>query len=113
MNEIPLSLFIFMSAITIGLIIFSLIYRENFVRIITSFISMALSFVNSQIVMNGNLVMIQTDGTEYSYIPVTVPYLNYVWLFFAILSLGLTILFIMDEVHIHTQSVLEMSDRET
>ena len=106
-NELPLALYIFMCGMAICLIIFSLINRENFVRIITSFIAMILSYVNASVILNGNVVLIQTDGTTYSYIPVTISALNYVWLFLAILSALLVVLFIADIINENLQSELD------
>ena len=112
MNEIPLSLYIFMCITAVGLIVFSLIYNENFVRIITSFISMVLSYVNATVILNGNVVMVQTDGSTYSYIPITIPALNYFWLFLALLSLLLVVLFVADEININLQSNIDKEQRE-
>ncbi len=102
-----------MCAAAIGLIIFSLINRENFVRIITSFIAMILSYVNASVILNGNVVLIQTDGTTHSYIPVTISALNYFWLFLAVLSALLVILFFADLINTNMQSALDEKEAET
>jgi hypothetical protein len=112
MNEIPLSLYIAMCGAALGLIIFSLVYNENFVRIITSLVAMVLSYVNAQTILNGNVVLIQSTGTSYSYIPVIVPALNYIWLFLAILSFILALLFIADEININMQDALDEKEAE-
>ncbi len=112
MNEIPLSLYVFMSASALGLLIFSLVYTENFVRIITSFISSVLSYVNGMVILNGNVVVIQSDGSTYSYIPVEIPALNYFWTFLALLSFILMILFIADMVNIDLQTELDEKEAE-
>jgi len=114
MNEIPLALYMFMCAVSIALIVFSLIERENFVRIITSFIAMVLSYVNASVILNGNVVLIQTDGVTHSYIPVMIPALNYFWLFLALLSALLVVLFIADLINLSLQSELDekQSDAE-
>jgi len=101
MNEIPLSLYIFMCVSALGLIIFSLVYRENFARIITSLVSVILSYINAQVILNGNVVLIQTTGTTYTYIPIQISGLNYLWLLLGVISFLLFILFIIDEINIH------------
>lgn len=106
-NEIPLSLFNIMNVVTLALMIFTLIYNENIVRIITAFITTILSYVNSFIIINGNVVEIQTDGVTYSYIPIINTTLNYFWLFIAIIMGIFTVLFIIDEVNINLQAELE------
>ena len=109
MNEIPLSLYIFMCVSTLFLFIFSLIYRENFARIITSLISVLMSYVNAQVILNGNVVLIQTTGTAYTYIPIHVPALNYVWMFLGVISFLLFILFIIDEINL---SIMAKRDKK-
>lgn len=111
-SEIPLSLYLFMCSTAIGLIIFSLVYNENFVRIITSFIATVLSYVNAMVILNGNVVVIQSTGTTFSYIPVEVPALNYLWLFFAILSFILMCLFIADLINVNIQTELDEKEAE-
>ena len=101
-----------MCTASIGLIIFSLINRENFVRIITSFVAMILSYVNALVILNGNVVLVQTDGTTFSYIPIEVPALNYFWLLLAILSGLLLILFIADLINTYLQSELDEKQRD-
>jgi hypothetical protein len=112
MNEIPLSLFNVMSVITFILILFTLIYKENFVRITTAFISMILSYVLSFIIINGNVVIIQSTGTAYTYIPIINTTLNYFWLFIAIVMGLFTVLFIIDEVNINLMAELEEANAE-
>jgi len=112
MNEIPLSLYIFMNVATLSLFIFSLVYRENFVRIITSFITMLLSYVNAQVILNGNVVLIQTTGTTYTYIPIQVPALNYVWIFLGAISFLLFILFILDEINLSIMAKNEKKESD-
>jgi len=107
MNEIPLSLFNVMSVCTLALMLFSLIYRENIVRIITSFITMVLAYVNSYLIINGNVVMIQSDGETYSYIPVINTTYNYFWLFIAILMGIFMELFIADQINLVLHSELD------
>lgn len=111
-NEIPLSLYVFMCVSALGLIIFSLIYNENFVRIITIFIASILSYVNGMVILNGNVVLIQTDGTSYSYIPVQITALNYFWTFLALLSFILLVLFIADLINVNLQSELDEKEAE-
>ncbi len=106
-NEIPLSLYIFMCTAAICLIIFSLINRDNFVRIITAFISMILSYVNASVILNGNVVLIQSTGSSYSYIPVEISALNYFWLLLAVLSGLLVILFVADLINSSLQADLD------
>ncbi len=112
MNEIPLSLYIFMCTVAIALIIFSLINRENFVRITTSFIAMILSYVNASVILNGNVTLIQSTGSSFSYIPIIIPALNYFWLFLAILSALLVVLFVADEINLKLQSELDEKQAE-
>lgn len=111
-NEIPLSLYIAMNTGTLILIIFTLISRENLIRIITSFLSMVLAYLNAFLILSNNVVVIQTDGVVYSYIPVTNTSLNYFWLFIAVLMGIFTVLFILDEINIvlTDDKDMEMSD---
>ena len=106
MNELPLSLFIANEVLTFGLIIFTFIYRENLLRTITAFLSMILAYVNSMVLINGNVVLIQTTGTAYSYITISNAPLSYFYLFIAILMGLFTILFIADEVNMYLSSEL-------
>ena len=112
MNEIPLSLYIFMCVAALGLIIFSLVYRENLARIITSFISVIMSYVNAQVILNGNVVLIQTTGTTYTYIPIQVSGLNYLWIFLGIVSFLLFVLFILDEINLHIMVKDERKEKD-
>ncbi len=107
MNEIPLSLYIAISIFTLVLIIFTFIYNENIVRIITAFISMILSYTNAMQIVNGNVVLVQSDGETYSYIPVTNLTYNYFWLFMAIMMAAFTILFTIDMINKQFQDALE------
>ena len=111
-NEIPISLYIFMSTAALGLIIFSLIYNENFVRIITSFVASALSYVNGQVILNGNVVETLSDGLSYVYAPIKIPALNYLWTFLALVSFILMVLFIADMVNINLQAELDETEAE-
>ena len=108
-NEIPMNMFLVMNVVTIGLIIFSFIYEVSLFRIIASFISMILAYVNSFLIINGNVVMVQTDGAVYSFIPITNTTFNYFWLFIAILMGILTLLFIIDEINYIMQTELNES----
>lgn len=101
-----------MNGMTFVLILFTLIYKENTVRIVTAFISMVLSYMNSFIIINGNVVIIQTDGIEYSYIPVISITLNYFWLFIAIVMGIFTVLFIIDEININLMEELEEANSD-
>jgi len=112
MNEIPLSLYIFMCASSLFLFVFSLVYRENYARIITSFISVVMSYINAQVILNGNVVLIQTTGTTYTYIPIQVPGLNYLWMFLGIVSFLLFVLFIVDEININVMNKAEQKERD-
>lgn len=112
MNEIPLSLYIFMCVAALGLILFSLVYRENLARIITSFIAVIMSYVNAQVILNGNVVLIQTTGTTYAYIPIQVPGLNYLWTFLGVVSFLLFALFIIDEINLHIMAKDEKLKQE-
>ncbi len=112
MNEIPLSLYIFMCTVAIGLIIFSLIYKEGFARIITSFIAMILSYVNASVILNGNVVLIQSTGSTFSYIPIEISALNYFWSFLSILSAILMFMFVADLINTALQSELDEKQRE-
>ena len=112
MNEIPLSLYIFMSVAALGLILFSLVYYVNIARIITSFISVVMSYINAQVIINGNVVLIQTTGTTYTYIPIQVPGLNYLWLFLGVVSFLLFVLFIIDEINIHIMDKEDIKQKE-
>ncbi len=103
MNEIPLELYLFMCISALSLIVFSLVYRENFVRIITSFIAMILSYVNASVIINGNVVSITSTGTS---VPIIISSLNYFWLLLSVLSFLLFMLFIVDEINIRLQSDL-------
>ncbi len=111
-NEIPLSLFNIMNVITLALMLFVFLYHENIIRIIVSFITVVLAYVNSFIIINGNVVVIQTDGIEYSYIPVINTTLNYFWLFIAIVMGIFTVLFIIDEININLMAELEEANEE-
>ncbi len=106
-NEIPLSLYIFMCTAAIGLIVFTLINRDNFVRIITAFIAMVLCYVNASVILNGNVVLIQSTGASFSYIPVEVSALNYFWLMLAVLSGLLVIMFIADLINTSLKADLD------
>lgn len=101
-----------MSVAALGLILFSLVYRENLARIITSFISVMICYINAQVILNGNVVLIQTVGSTYAYIPITVPGLNYLWLFLAIVSFLLFVLFIIDEINMHIMEKDEKKERD-
>jgi len=91
------------------LITISLLNRENFVRIITSFIAMILSYVNASVILNGNVVEITSDGTM---ILIQVPALNYFWLFLALLSGLLLVLFIADLINSSLQAELDEKQAE-
>lgn len=112
MNEIPLSLFIALNAGTLILIVFSLLNRENLIRIVTSFLSMTLAYVNSFLILNNNVVMIQSDGDTYSFIPITNTTLNYLWLFIAMIMAIFLALFIMDEINLQINTGL-VNEEET
>ncbi len=101
-----------MCTVAIALIVFSLINRENFIRIITSFIATILSYVNASTILNGNVTLIQSTGSSFSYIPITIPALNYFWLFLAILSALLVVLFVADEINLKLQSELDEKQAE-
>ncbi len=109
MNEIPMELYIFMCVAALSLIVFSLISRENFVRIITSFISMILSYVNASVILNGNVISLTSTGT---FIPIKIPALNYFWLLLAVLSALLMLMFLADLINISLQSELDEKQRE-
>jgi len=109
MNEIPLSLYIFMCTVAIGLIIFSLVYREDFVRIVTSFIAMILSYVNASVIINNSVVEITSNGTLIS---ITIPALNYFWLLLAVLSALLVFLFVASLINSNLQSELNEKQAE-
>jgi len=111
-NEIPLSLFIFMCIAALGLILFSLVYRENLARIITSFVAAVISYINAQVILNGNVVLIQTTGTTYTFIPIQVPGLNYLWLFLGLVSFLLFVLFILDEINLTIMEKNEKKERD-
>ena len=101
-----------MCVAALALILFSLVYRENLARIITSFIAVIISYINAQVILNGNVVLIQTTGTTYTFIPIQVPGLNYLWLFLGIVSFLLFALFIIDEINIHIMAKDEQKERD-
>ena len=112
MNEIPLSLYITMMAIAFSFLVGSLLIREDFIRIIFSFISMTMSYINSMVILNGNVVLYQTTGSVYSEIPVQVTSLNYFWLLLAILSALLLLLFVVSLINSSLQSDLDERNAE-
>lgn len=101
-----------MCVAALGLLLFSLVYRENLARIITSFVAAVLSYINAQVILNGNVVLIQTTGTTYTFIPIQVPGLNYLWLFLGIVSFLLFILFILDEINLTIMEKNEKKEKE-
>lgn len=108
-NEIPLSLYNIMFAMTIGIIIFTLLHKENVVRIVTSFLSTALAYILSFISINGNLISIQDNNVIYIIRSTT---LNYFWLFIAIVMGIFTVLFIIDEININLQAELNEAESD-
>lgn len=112
MNEIPLSLYITMMAISFLFLVLSLLIREDLIRIIFSFISMIMSYINSMVITNNNVVLYQTTGTAYSEIPVSVSALGYFWLLLAILSALLLILFVVSLINSNLQSSIDEKESE-
>lgn len=108
-NEVPLSVYNVMFVITIGLVIFTFINRENIIRSVTAFISTILSYMLSFISLNGNLVSISETNTLYI---ITSTSLNYFWLFIAIMMGIFTVLFIIDEININLITELEEANAE-
>lgn len=108
-NEIPLSVYNVMFAITIGLIIFTFIHKDNIVRIVTSVISMILAYILAFISLSGNLVSISETNALYIIQSTT---LNYFWLFMAIVMGIFTVLFIIDEININLMAELDEANAE-
>ena len=106
-NEIPLSLFIVMNIFSLGFVIFSVLYNESIVRILAAFIGTVLSYVNSMVLLGGNVVMVQTDGVTYSYIPIINTTYAYFWQFIAVIAGFFLLLFLADAINTATQPELE------
>jgi hypothetical protein len=86
--------------------------RENLIRIITSFLALALAYVNSFLILNNNVVIIQSDGSSYSFIPITNTTLSYLWLFIAIIMGIFLALFILDELNMQINTGLSEEESE-
>ena len=102
-NEIPLNLFIVMNLISLGFFVFSLIHSESVIRIVSSFISTVLSYVNSMVLLGANVVMITDIGTYVTIINTTYAYF---WQFMAVLSGFFLLLFIADAINTAIQPEL-------
>lgn len=72
MNEIPLSFFIVLVIVQLVLMVYAFIRKSDgmYSNVFAGFLSGFLGFLNANMILNGNVVVIQSDGSTYSYIPV-------------------------------------------
>lgn len=98
-NEIPVSMFLFFLSIQFILLIYSLVIKRDGERIdymITCAISSVLGWVNANMILSGNVNIVQSDGSSYSYIPVQSLPMHYFLLAIAIISLVILVWFVFD-----------------
>lgn len=96
-NELPLNYFIVLTALQIGLLLFCFIDFNNklVLRGFSSLLSAIVGYGNANMILNGNVVLIQSDGVAYSYIPVQSLPVHYLLLGLTIVAGLLFILFIV------------------
>ena len=98
-NEIPVNMFLFFLSAQFVLLLYSLAIKRDGERIdymITCAISGVLGWIDANMILNGNINMVQSDGTTYSYIPVQSLPLHYFLLSMAIISFILLAWFVFD-----------------
>jgi len=98
-NEIPVSLFSLFLIIQFGLLIYSIAIKRTSERIdymITAGLSGILGYLNSNMILNSNVNMLQSDGTTYSYIPIQSLPLHYFLLGVSIITFLILFWFIID-----------------
>lgn len=96
MNEIPLNLFsIFLIAdLILILYAFLKINKAPTIDVIfASSISAFLSFISANMILNGEVVAIQSTGTEYSFIPIQSLPIHYLLLGFGVVMSIFTVFF--------------------
>lgn len=99
-NEIPVSIYLFMLAGQFLMLLYALAifgrHEERIDHIITASLSAILGWLNANLALNGNVNIIQSDGTTYSYIPVQSLPLHYFLLAVAIVSMIIVFWFVLD-----------------
>lgn len=101
-NEIPLSLFSIILVVDFVLILYTILKitkPPTIDSILTAFISAFLSFIAANSILNGNVVIIQSTGTVYSYIPIQSIPLNYLLLMFGVIMSIVTVFFVFTFIH--------------
>lgn len=96
-NELPLNYFTFLTIIQIGLLIYCFLdFNKNlFLRGFGALLSAIIGYTNSNMILNGSVVLVQSDGTTYSYIPVQSLPVHYLLLGLTIVAGLLFIMFII------------------
>lgn len=111
-NEIPVGIFLFLLGVQFILLIYSLVVRRDGERIdymITIGLSAILGWMNANMILNGNVNMIQSDGATYSYIPVQSLPLHYFLLAVAIVSIIILFWFIIEYFRKRMEKDLNLS----
>jgi uncharacterized membrane protein len=95
-NEIPINLFSILIVADFVLILYTIlkINKPAVDSIITAAISAFLSFICANMILNGNVVAIQSTGTEYSYIPIQSLPLHYILLMFGSIMSVVAVFFV-------------------
>lgn len=114
MNEISIGLFIFLSVVMIILFIISLT-RHSKITIITSMITILLSYSLSKICINEKLVQTFSGISSTNTIVVspqiyTLSEVSYIYLFIALISTLILILYIVQELQYNMKDELEGID---
>ena len=98
-NEIPVSMFLFFLSVQFILLVYSLVIKRDGERIdyiITCGISAVLGWINANMVLNGNVTLLQSTGTVYTFVPIRSLPMHYFLLAIAIISMILLIWFVFD-----------------
>jgi len=102
MNEIPLNLFSIFIVADFVLILYVLLKINKpptMDMILASFISAFLSFISANMILNGEVVAIQSTGTEYSYIPIQSMPIHYLLLGFGCCMMIFAVYFIISYIN--------------
>lgn len=89
-NEITVTIFTVMVIMQLSLAVLTFILKQDgYAHIYVALLSTILGFVNANIILNGNVVTIISDGITYSYLPMQSLPIHYF-----LLAVSLTMLFI-------------------
>lgn len=96
-NELPLSYFTILTVLQIGLLLYCFADFDNklYLRGFSSLISAIIGYGNANMILNGSIVLVQSDGSSYSYISVQSLPIHYLLLGLTIVAGLLFIMFII------------------